>query len=253
MSETQKQWSIIIISALVGIALATYKMYHVFLPAASEYIADQIPSAIYQAIGESTLQSLDEKEFKQSQLSTERQQQVQTQYTELLTKLHLPVDQHKLYLRNWQGKMNAFALMDGSVVVTDALVTNLTSKQQLDAVLLHEMGHIENNHLMENTIRVSLFYISMSLFFGDISVVSDLLIESSAMSINLSYSRDFEQQADLYASQKLQAFYGSTDAMVAALEVLYQHNDEETPSWFSTHPSLVERVKNVQQQGDGAG
>ena len=245
MTETQKQWAAIALAVVVGVTLAGYKLYDVFLPAASEYIAEEIPEAIYQAIGESSLQTLDEEEFKASELTLERQQEVQQHFAVLLQELDFPENKHQLHFRNWHGKMNAFALMDGSVVVTDSLVNNFETPQQLEAVLLHELGHIENNHLMENSIRVSLFYITMSLLFGDVSVVSDLLIESSAMGINLSYSREFEDEADLYASEHLKAAYGNADAMIQALEILHQHNDSDDNSWLSTHPSLAERVANI--------
>lgn len=248
MTEQQKQWTLIIVSVLIGVCLAGYKLYYVFLPTASEYIADEIPASIYQTIGESTLARLDKDEFTPTTLSNEQQQQLTEQYNQLLAKLDLEAEQYQLHFRHWQDDMNAFALMNGSIVITDALVNKLDTPQQLEAVLLHEIGHIKHNHLMENSIRVSLFYLGMSLLFGDISVVSDLLIESSAVTVNISYSRQFEQEADLYASAQLQQLYGSSNAMIEALEILDKHNDDQDSSWLSSHPSLADRITKITQQ-----
>ena len=246
LSEKQQQWLFIAIAVLLGLSVVGYRAYTALLPAASTYIAEKIPESVYQTIGESSLESFDESEFLPSKLASEQQESVRTSYQELLKNLSLSIEDYPLHFRYWDDQMNAFALMDGSIIVTDSLVAKLGTEQQLMAVLLHEVGHVQHNHLMENTIRVSLFYITMSLMFGDVGVVSDLLIEGSTLGLNLSYSRDFEKEADAYAAQKLEELYGSNEAMIEALEILYEQNDLETFHWASTHPTFAERKTSIE-------
>lgn len=245
--EPQRQWFIIIVTTTLGLAVVFYKLYFSILPNSAEYLAQKVPAELYQLIGEASLKSFDESEFTPSQLSQEQQQQINESYQNLLTQLQLPEDKYSLYFRQWSQGMNAFALMDGSIVLTDTLVEKLTP-DQLNAVLLHEIGHIEHNHMMENTIRVSLFYISLSLLFGDISVVSDLLIETSTAGLSLSYSRELEQQADTYATTQLLALSGNAKALESALQILYQQDKGDKPEnfhWLNTHPSYEARIESI--------
>ncbi len=248
MEENHKRWLAIGLSITIGISIALYKVYSVILPGASEYIAERIPNEVYQKIGESSLRSFDQSEFTTSQLTVEKQSEISAQYKQLIENLKLDPTKFKIHFRYWDGKMNAFALMDGSIVVTDALITNLTHHRQIDAVLLHEIGHIEHNHIMENIIRVSLFYISMSFIFGDVSVVSDLLIEGSTLGINTSYSRQFEGEADSYAIEQLNVLYDDSSAMKDALSILYKNSEEEQFHWLATHPTFEARMENIHEQ-----
>lgn len=240
-----------------------YRLYHSFLPQASTYIADKIPQEIYQSIGESALEQLDETEFSDTKLDLTTQEAIREDFAALLDELGLESERFTLHMRHWDGQMNAFALMDGSIVITDALVTNLNAvagdndengqslnKRAIRAVLLHEIGHVEHNHLMEHTIRVSMFYISASLIFGDIGVVSQVLLEGSTMGLNIAYSRDLEVEADQYAATKLTELYGNADALEQALTVLYKESEQEDKSepdlhWLSTHPNLEDRLEGI--------
>jgi Zn-dependent protease with chaperone function len=148
-------------------------------PDIAQYIAQEVPREIYEAVGESTLETMDEEQFKPSTLSIDKQKDIREQFDTIVADLALDSTRYQLHFRDWEGGINAFALMNGAIVVTDALVQTLDEPLQLNTVLLHEIGHINNNHLMENTLRVSIFYITLSMIVGDISVVADLLVEAS--------------------------------------------------------------------------
>lgn len=243
--KDNKQWWYIGIAMVIGIFIMGYKTYTYFIPVTAEFIAEKIPDVVYEEIGEASLNSFDQETFSPTELNESEQDKVQQAYDELITTLALPPEKFKLFFRNFDGKVNAFALMDGSIIVSDALVRGLNDHALIQAVLLHEMGHIEHNHLMENTIRVSLFYIILSMVFGDISVVSDLLIEGSTHGLQISYSRDMETEADLYAVDKLNILFGDASAMEKALIIIHEQNEEQDDNWLSTHPTLVERIKNT--------
>ena len=249
----KKTWVYIIFAALLTLIVVGYKAHVTWIPASAKYIAAEIPHEIYQSIGESTLESLDGEEFKPTTLDEQQQQQIQAQFSDIISKLNLNPDNYQLHFRDWVKGLNAFALMNGAIIVTDDLINTLNDPQQINAVLLHEIGHINHNHLMENTIRVSIFYVTLSLIFGDISVVSDLLIEASTMGVNFSFSRELELQADTYAAQSMLALYGTVEPAVKAFTALElaaqqkQDNSGGLNQWLSTHPPTDLRIEHIKK------
>ncbi|GGD71249.1 M48 family metallopeptidase [Lacimicrobium alkaliphilum] len=240
-NRVRKSWLFIVVSMLVGLSLLGYKTYTTLLPAAAEYIAEKIPAEIYQIIGESTLEDLDAGEFAPSELAEEQQNKVTEQFNQLLSEIEFKPDELSLHFRQWDQHINAITLMDGSIVITDELVNTL-NERQLNGVLLHEIAHIHYNHLMEKTVQSSLFYVMISMLLGDTGLMGDLLIESSALGYNLTYSRTLEQQADAFAASKLIALYGTAEPMLGVLKLL---SEQQKPQyqWLSTHPSYSQREK----------
>ena len=241
MKTEHKQWIVIAAAMTVTLLVFGYKLHTSIIPASAEYLAEKMPQEIYHVIGEQSLQSLDESEFSVSKLPEQKRQQVIQQFEAISKQLELTHEQYKLEFRYWNDTANAFALADGTIILTDKLVNKMQTEQQLAAIILHEVGHVEHNHNMENLIRTSLFYISLSLFFGDISVVSDLLIEASTLGANLDYSREFENEADAYSAAKMQQLYGDVSPLKQAMQLLHDDTEKEH-SWFSTHPGLNERL-----------
>lgn len=252
--KTQQPWLVIALAVLLVCAVAGYKLYSSVIPMSAQYLAEKIPQTIYQEIGEHGLKSMDESTFSASELSAERKQQINELFGSVIEKLQLQPDAYQLKFRSWQQGVNAFALPGGAIIITDDLVDKMQTNEQLAAIILHEIGHIKQNHNMQNMIRTSLFYISLSVIFGDLSLVSDLLIEASVMGINLSYSREFENEADTFSATSMRSLYGDVSALKQAMELLHedseldsseQESSEPEHSWLSTHPGLAERLQTI--------
>lgn len=58
--------------------------------------------------------------------------------------------------RSWPHGPNAFALSDGTVIVLDSLVEMATTPAELDSILLHEVGHVYHQHVMESVVQSAL-------------------------------------------------------------------------------------------------
>ena len=245
VENNRRQWLYIGLATFVGVALLAYKLYTSLLPKSAEYLAAQIPQEIYQQIGESSLEGLDESEFLTTELDETNQARITEQFHQLLAELKLEQEDYPLHFRAWEPGMNAFALMDGSVILTDALAEKLEDPKQLNAVLLHEVGHVKHNHMMEHAIQMSLTYIGLSLMFGDVSVVADIAVEASTMGVNAGFSQAFEIEADAWAAKQMLKLYGDTEAMEQALQAIHDSHDASENSWLSTHPSLAERLAVV--------
>ncbi|MCF2859127.1 M48 family metallopeptidase [Pseudoalteromonas sp. SMS1] len=242
-SQQQKQWLWIVSTTLILITISGYKLYVHGLPYLAEKIAATIPAPVYTAVDKRTLESLDDAEFEPSQLDTIKQQTLRTLFASLNN--HSESErQFKLEFRRWNGKANAMALADGTIVITDAMVDLANEPEELSAVLLHELGHVEHNHVMESIVSSSLVVAGLTLTIGDISTLSDIILQGAVVGINQSYSRQAELEADHYASQKLVTRYGQAQAMECILAKLAEAYPNEV-SWLSTHPSFEERIAKI--------
>ncbi|GAB1582648.1 hypothetical protein PPNSA23_25910 [Phyllobacterium phragmitis] len=107
---------------------------------------------------------------------------------------------------------NAFALPDGTIIVTDALTDLAPGDDMVLGVLAHEIGHVVHEHTLRRLYRAAGVSALIMLIGGDIgSGLEDVLTRGSAL-ITLSYS--LEQEADRY-SIDLMARAGRDPAAIA--------------------------------------
>ncbi|MER2492023.1 M48 family metallopeptidase [Catenovulum sediminis] len=272
-----KRWAIIISASIFVLLLFVYKAYTYILPSLSEYIADQLPSSTAQHIGESALEQMDKEQFTESQISEEEQQRILALFSQLhpLRKegrenkeiQDSTETQYRLLFRQWDDTANAMALADGTIIITDRMLALIENDQQLAAILLHEIGHVEHNHVIENLVQMSVMSLAMAIIFGDASALNAILVQGAALGTLLSYSRKAEFEADQYAAQRMLSLYQTVDPFVQALKLLEsdylkQHQEDNASSdaennleetsrehldWFSTHPNMESRVTAIRK------
>ena len=61
---------------------------------------------------------------------------------------------------------NAFALPDGTIVVTDALVHLAENDEELLAVLAHEIGHVVHHHALRSVMQNSAVALLLAFALG---------------------------------------------------------------------------------------
>ena len=135
---------------------------------------------------------------------------------------------------------NAFALPGGTIFITDQLVKLASSNDEIFAVLVHEVGHVIQNHGMQMLIQRT----GLSLFFfvvlgaDDISALPMLLLNSA-------YSREHEREADMFAKEKLEERGWSPKLLADILKKMTDSSGRKSSgtSMLSTHPLTDERVK----------
>ncbi|MBI3171513.1 MAG: M48 family metallopeptidase, partial [Hydrocarboniphaga effusa] len=109
------------------------------IPFAAKRLAAAVPPGMAYDLGQGTLALLDRGMLKPSRLSSERQQELDRGFDDLSQAYpDLPLT---LNFRRGVGP-NAFALPDGSVIVTDELVELAKDDQEIYSVLMHEIGHV---------------------------------------------------------------------------------------------------------------
>ncbi len=138
--------------ALLMTLLAVVAYVYVVLPWASSEIAMRIPTSVEQTLGEHTQTFLDQSGFAPSALPVERQQALQQLFRQVMPpEMRQERTPLSLKLMAAPGAPNAFMLPDGTLVLSDELVTLSKNDDGLAAVMLHEMGHHAYRHPMRQS------------------------------------------------------------------------------------------------------
>ena len=95
-----------------------------------------------------------------------------------------------------ENVVNAFAIPGGQIVVFDGLLSKMTCKEELAALLAHEVAHVHHRHSLKSMCKSLAGALFVSLVFGDAEGISSILVENSNALMDLSYSRKLELEAD---------------------------------------------------------
>lgn len=236
------------------------------IPAAAKIIAYELPDFTSKKLGTS-LSILDHSVFDPTELSESKQTAIR--------KLAAPYLEHfkdlkpKLEFRSGM-QANALALPNGEIIFTDDFVNLVESDQELLAVFFHEIGHLKNKHLLRRALQDSMITLAVIFVTGDVETF-DLVTGLPTLVLDLSYSREFEREADVFALEQLYRFNIPVDNFATAMQRLEQYyaerdedettdkliskdlkddvkkDDSSFPDFLSTHPGTDERVKLVKQ------
>lgn len=173
------------------------------VPAASSFIAYRLPPEVSSYIGTGTLETLDERIFRDTKLTDERQQTISSLFDRALTKAKPDFEYRLLFRGGGPIGPNAFALPDGTVVITDELIALAKEDDEIMSVLLHEIGHVEYRHSLRMVISHSGLAILSLAIIGDVNSAGTLVLALPSLLVESSYSRDLETEADDYALQHM--------------------------------------------------
>lgn len=253
----QQRWPLALLALALLLALLALIYFRV-LPIAARSIAAALPPSVDATIGKSALATLEAKGIlAPSRLSDQRIAEVQALLPRVLPpRPRVPI---RILLRDAPSMgANAMALPDGTIVVTDRMVrliqnrrNELTDagKEQLIAVLGHEVGHIERRHAARVLASTSLTAALSASLFGDFSAVAAGL---PTLLSQMEYSRQMELEADAYAIGVLRHNRIPVQAFIDVLAKLEQHRGpaSSTPGWLksgmsylSTHPATADRIE----------
>lgn len=145
-------------------------------------------------------------------------------------------------------EVNAFALPDGNIIVYSGILEKIKSENELAALLSHEASHVINRHSMKLMCRNLSSYLFVSALIGDASAFMAVIAENANMLTDLSYSRGFEQEADLNGLQILRRNNLNEQGMLDLLHHLSEIEGGSVPEFLSTHPVTEHRLKYVKDE-----
>lgn len=229
--------------ALIIASVGTFGLTVYGIPKAAESIAERIP---HNELGNHSLTILDETLFEPSTLSSEEQQRVLALVQPYLS--NYPSVNPTLSFRSGMPA-NAFALPDGNIVLTDEFIKLADIDEEILSVLFHEIGHIENKHITRRAIQGTALTMLVFFITGDLDLF-DFTAAIPAALMDLSYSREFEREADNFAIQEMSKYNIDHTHFINIMKKLeYGNKKNETddniqiPEFFSTHPLTSERIQ----------
>lgn len=249
LNESQRQWLAIFAGTACCLGALAYTVHAELAPALAEKIAVALPPDIVDAVGASTLAALDQSTLRPTGLSPDAVEVLRQRLSPLLRQARPAPATAQLHFRDWPQTANALALPGGHIVLTDQLVRLLSAEQQIESVVLHELGHLVHRHPERAAIQQVLYRIGLTVLLGDFSAAGSLLAEALGQISLLAHSRAFENAADEYASEQMLTRYGSVQPLVDALQTLQDSDQNESTDrgldWIATHPATADRISRI--------
>ncbi len=218
------------------------------LPWAASKAAPRIPAAVERVMSTQVLGLLDRIELDASRLPLARQVELQGKFRALTSDLPRRQDMQLKFRRAGKIGANAFALPDGTVVMTDQLVALAKNDEELVAVLAHETGHHEHRHALRQALESSGILVVTTLLFGDISG-SSLTVTLPTVLLETGFSRGHEREADEFAFALLKRKGHSPKAFAGMMRRLSkaEAGEDDVVAYFSTHPASGQRIRRAEQ------
>ena len=258
------------------------------IPWTSQTVAHALPQATGDFIGKKSLKFVDSYFLQPTKISDAEQQDIQSRFETRLERfggddrIHYQIHFRDMNI-NGSSLPNAFALPSGDIVLTDKFVELSKNDDEIDAVLLHEMGHVVERHGLEMLTQNSLTTMIVILVLGNPDGISEIATGLGTALVSSHYSRQYETEADEFAFNKMleigidpQAFvdilsrmedYSKTiSATTDVDDATHEHDDEDKVSnekvdnekaeevegerlsdFLSTHPNTQLRIQMAEK------
>ena len=196
------------------------------------------------------------------------------QLPRMQTRLHRLLNQWTETLKGYDYRIliiknedpNAYAVAGGNIYVTTGLIEMIEDDSELDFIIGHEIAHIERRHSLrefkEAKRRANIAAIAaVAVGFGvaatggdanDAAIATQLTAiigDYSNQFAAKGFSREMEQEADIFAQLQLNQMGLSKEKMIFALDKLATNSSKlKLPlkaNAFSNHPGLNARINQI--------
>jgi predicted Zn-dependent protease len=230
-------------AALMGSSLAVIVLV-MALPFLAVMMVDFLPTSIDRELGEAT--------GAQVQLGPEVTDAAVVEAVAAIRahlETHANGEGHQFQVRVVENSLlNAFALPNGTILLTTGLLECAERPEQIAGVMAHEMAHVTLRHGLRSFMRGAGFIVMIRLLFGDEDSVANLMAQSAAVPVILGHSREHESAADMEALRTMHAAGLDPTAlreMLVAMEAKSGVPEVDLPEWASTHPNVQSRAQAI--------
>jgi predicted Zn-dependent protease len=160
--------------------------------------------------------------------------------------------------------INAFALPGGFIGINSGLITASDSESEVASVMSHEIAHVTQRHIarqigiqkqMQMPMMIAL---AAALLLGrsrpDLASGAAMAVQGGAIQSQLSYSRDFEREADRIGFQTLAGAGFDVRAMGEFFEKMQRYtrllDSGAVPGYLRSHPITTERISDAQARAE---
>ncbi len=184
------------------------------MPLATDTVARTVPSDAQAKLSARLLHVLESSGCRASGVPAKQQDELRKRLAQLGSA-------YRLELRACPGiDPNAFALPDGTLVVTDELVRLSQSGDQLSSVLAHEIGHVRERHGLRTALQRAGVMGLLTAVAGDTTRLADAL---RSVLLETGYPPEFEREADAFALERMRSLGISPHALADMLPVLERY------------------------------
>jgi Zn-dependent protease with chaperone function len=248
VERLESRWPYALGALLLLVAFASWVVLR-GLPLAAEAIAAHIPARAEAAIGAHALSALEGRICAPSALSSGEQDALQRNFRQMIAGLN-DGHEYRLLPRNCPRMgSNAFALPGGSIILTDQLVRIGGSPAGISGVLAHEIGHVRGRHGLRMLLQGAGLLALVTTLAGDAAAITSLAVTLPTVLLQSGYSREFEEQADDFAVQRMRQLGLSPRAFADLLAHIERSHagggKAEAQDYFSTHPITAARIERA--------
>jgi predicted Zn-dependent protease len=162
------------------------------------------------------------------------------------------------------ASINAFALPGGFIGVHTGLVTATDNESEIASVLGHEMAHVTQHHIArqigieKQMLLPMMIAIAAAMLMArsrpDLASGATAAVQGGAIQTQLSFSRDFEREADRIGFQTLAGAGFDVRAMGTFFEKLQRSSrvmdSGSVPGYLRSHPVTTERISDAQNRAE---
>ena len=137
--------------------------------------------------------------------------------------------------------INAFTVPGGNILISTGLIEFCDTPEELAAVMAHEMGHVEERHVVSRLVKELGMEILTS---GDQYVIGEV----TGLLTSTSFDRKQEEEADLFAARLLEASSIEPRTLATLFRKLEKEMDNDLLNQFeiiSTHPNFRSRIRDA--------
>lgn len=239
----ERHW-VAALAALILVIVVVAGFLRFGIPALAESVAFALPDDVVDSMAGGGLELLDRSLFTASSVDSGRREALRAELEKIGRWAGTTRNLRLEFRASKRVGANAFALPGGVIVITDELLALSEDDRELIGILAHEVGHVDNRHLLRALLQDSATAALIVALTGDVSVVSSGAAAIPLWLIQSSHSRRFEREADAFALAYLDAsgiprrhlrdILGRLSAGSAA--------PAGVGGYFSTHPPTGERI-----------
>lgn len=143
--------------------------------------------------------------------------------------------------------VNAFALPDGNIIVFTGLINKMKGYDELAGLIGHEVVHINRRHSMKTLCRNLSGYLFISAVLGDVNGITATIGDNINNLQSLSFSRQFERQADLEGLELMISNNIDPQGMTDLFLRIKEEQDISMPEFLSSHPITDNRISYIKK------
>lgn len=243
--ERAQRSNVLATGAVIALAVIVVLALAWVIPRTSEFAADYVPWRTELQLGTEALRVVDRAILAPSDLSTADQARLQARFAHLAKAGNL--DGTRLEIRNGMRiGPNAAALPGRIVIVTDQIVRLMGDSASLDAVIAHELGHVQHRHGTRALMRQAGVAVVVGTALHDPSLLRSVAGMAPQTLLQAAHSREAEREADAFALDLLNKVGTSPAALADAMRQLQaeamRRGAIEASNYVSSHPPTQERI-----------